>query len=128
MGRTEGIYDHTDLSPEDLIGQYRELWKIEKAFRISKTDLKVRPVFHRLQRRIEAHICISFVAYKVYKEFERQLSQRKSHITIERAIECLKTIFGVTILHPQSGLNKRMIHTNNEDQILLLKYYEVDPG
>jgi len=63
------------ISPEALIGQYRELRKIEKAFRISKTDLKVRPVFHRLQRRIQAHICISFAAYKVYKEFERQLSQ-----------------------------------------------------
>jgi len=116
------------ICPEDLIGQYRELWKIEKAFRISKTDLKVRPVFHRLQRRIEAHICISFVAHKVYKEFERQLSQRKSYITIERAIECLKTIFGVTILHPPSGLEKWMLHTNNEDQIPLLKYYEVDLG
>ena len=77
--------------------------EILKAFRISKTDLKVRPVFHRLQRRIQAHIYISFAAYKVYKEFERQLSQRKSHITIERAIECLKTIFGVTILHPHQA-------------------------
>ena len=124
----KGYMTNTDLSPEVLIGQYRELWKIKKAFRISKTDLKVRPVFHRLQRRIQAHICIWFVAYKVYKEFERQLSQRRSHITIERAIECLKTIFGVTILHPPSGLKKRMIHTNNEDQILLLKYYEVDLG
>lgn len=124
----KGYLTNTDLSAKDLMGQYRELWKIEKAFRISKTDLRVRPIYHRLQRRIEAHICISFVAYKIYKELERQLHCRNSHITVERAIECLKTIYGVTIVHPPTGLSKTLIHTTTEDQTLLLKYYGIRPG
>lgn len=44
---------------------------VEKAFRVSKGNLEMRPIFHFTERRIEAHICICFVAYKVYKELER---------------------------------------------------------
>lgn len=66
-----------DISPipgyQRKIDNYKHLWKIEKAFRIAKTDLKIRPIYHQLQRRMEAHICIAFVAYKIYKELERQL-------------------------------------------------------
>ena len=39
----------------------------EKAFRMSKHDLKIRPIYHRLQRRIEAHITINFVAIRFIK-------------------------------------------------------------
>ena len=41
-----------------------QLWHIEKAFRISKTDLRIRPMFH-YRRRIEAHVLIAFVAYTI---------------------------------------------------------------
>jgi transposase len=64
----KGYITNTSLTKDEIIGNYGHLWKIEKAFRISKTDLRIRPIFHRLRHRIEAHIVISFVAYKVYKE------------------------------------------------------------
>jgi len=69
----DGLKDYitnAKLSKDEIIENYGHLWQIEKAFRISKTDLKIRPIYHRLQRRIEIHICISFVAYKIYKELE----------------------------------------------------------
>jgi hypothetical protein len=45
--------------------------------RISKHDLRIRPIFHCLQRRIEAHIFIAFTAYNLYKELERQFLKVK---------------------------------------------------
>ena len=74
---------------------YGHLWKIEKAFRISKHDLKIRPIYHRLQKRIEAHITINFVAYKVYKELERQLKEKKSELSPEKTIDIAKTIYQI---------------------------------
>jgi transposase len=62
------------LSHSEIIEHYINLHFIEKAFRISKTDLKIRPIYHRLENRIKAHILLSFIAYAVYKEFERRLS------------------------------------------------------
>ena len=69
MGWVEIYLTNCELTPEEVVANYANLWQIEKAFRISKTDLRVRPVYHYRKRRIEAHICISFCAYKVYKEF-----------------------------------------------------------
>jgi hypothetical protein len=52
----KGYITNTRLSPKNIVKNYGHLWQIEKAFRISKTDLRIRPVFHQRERRIEAHI------------------------------------------------------------------------
>lgn len=61
------------LSPEDVIAHYQNQYAVERAFRISKTDLRIRPIYHRLENRIKAHVLVSFVAYAVFMEFERRL-------------------------------------------------------
>lgn len=61
------------LTANEIIEHYNNQYEVERAFRISKTDLKIRPIYHRLETRIKAHILISFVSYAVYKEFERKL-------------------------------------------------------
>ena len=91
----KGYITNAALPTDEILENYRHLWQIEKAFRVSKTDLKIRPVFHRLQRRIEAHICISFVAYKIYKELERKLKLKNSGLSPEKAIEIAKTIYKI---------------------------------
>lgn len=119
----KGYLTNSTLPKDQIIENYTHLWKIERAFRISKTDLKIRPVYHRLQRRIEAHICIAFVAYKVYKELERQLSQKQSDLSPEKAIEIAKTIYAIKVVTP---LNKEEIHQTlilNEEQKMLANLF-----
>ncbi|MFN7406691.1 MAG: transposase, partial [Cyclobacteriaceae bacterium] len=77
----KGYLTNTQISKYQVIENYQHLWQIEKAFRVAKSDLKIRPVYHRIERRIQAHICISFVAYKLYKELERQLTQKQATIS-----------------------------------------------
>lgn len=96
----KGYLTNTTLSNIEAIENYKHLWPIEKAFRITKTDLKVRPVYHRLPHKIEAHICISFVAYKVYKELERQLQEKKSTLSCIQAIEIAENIFEIQLESP----------------------------
>ncbi len=91
----KGYITNTNLKKNEIIENYGHLWEIEKAFRISKHDLKVRPIYHRIQKRIEAHITINFVAYKVYKELERKLKEMRSDISPEKAIEIAKTIYQI---------------------------------
>jgi transposase len=102
----KGYITNSQLSKEAIIENYKHLWQIEKAFRISKTDLKIRPVYHRLPRRIEAHICITFVAYKLYKELERILQQKDAAISAKKAIEIAMNIFEISIKSP---LTKKII-------------------
>lgn len=124
----KGYVTNTKLEAAKLIANYNELWNIEKAFRMSKTDLKIRPVYHGLQRRIEAHICISFVAYKVLKELERQLKVKKSSYSTERVIEILSTIFGIQLVHPINNKTKTMLFLNNNSQRKIVKMFDIHFG
>ena len=80
----KGYITNTRLTSNEIVKSYNNLWHIEKAFRMSKMDLRIRPIYHRLRRRIEAHICISFTAYCIYKELERVLYQEKSSLSIKK--------------------------------------------
>jgi transposase len=116
----KGYITNTELEKQAIIENYGQLWKIEKAFRVTKHDIKIRPIFHRLKRRIEAHICISFMAYKLYKELERLLREKKSELSPEKAIEIAKTIYSITVITPKNR-NKitKTIITTQEQQVLV---------
>lgn len=120
----KGYLTNTGLSKEDIINNYGQLWKIENAFRVSKHDLKIRPIYHRLQQRIEAHITINFVAYKIYKELERQLKEKKAEFGCEQAIDIAKTIYGVKIKNPSTGEVFKETLLLNEEQIQLAELFE----
>lgn len=116
----KGFITNTTLSKDKIIENYAHLWKIEKAFRISKHDLKIRPIYHRLQRRIEAHIAINFAAYKVYKELERQLKEKKSKLSPEKAIDIAKTIYQVTAKPDDKEVNHILLLTDEQKQLARL--------
>ncbi len=98
----KGYLTNTELSAKDIIENYNQLWQIEKAFRISKTDLKIRPIYHRIRSRIEAHICIAFVAYTIYKEVEKRLADRNIPLSPARVAELTKTMYTIKIRIPET--------------------------
>lgn len=98
----KGYLTNTKLSAKDIIENYNQLWQIEKAFRISKTDLKIRPIYHRIGSRIEAHICIAFVAYTIYKEVEKRLAEKNIPLSPARVAELTKTMYTIKIKIPET--------------------------
>ena len=60
------------MTPEFVIGSYRRLFEIEKSFRMAKSDLQARPVYHHLRDSIEAHLTIVFAALAVSRWIEHQ--------------------------------------------------------
>lgn len=121
----KGYLTNTELKKEEVIEQYKQLWNIEKTFRISKSDLRIRPIYHHLKRRIEAHICIAFTACKIYKELERQLNEKKAGLSPEKAIDILKTIYQITIKTPCSDTKHSRLIIKNEEQKYLLKLFNL---
>ena len=115
----KGYVTNTRLHAKNVVENYSHLWQIENAFRISKTDLRIRPVYHRQKDRIEAHICISFVAYTVYKELERLLKKHKLDISPKRAAELTHTMYGLEYSLPHSdGREQVILKMDDEQQIL----------
>ena len=102
----KGYITNAKLSTKEVIDNYKSLWHIERAFRMSKTDLRIRPVYHRLQHRIEAHICIAFTAYCIYKELERTLRKEKSTLSLKKAAELTHNMYEITYTLPESKHTK----------------------
>lgn len=121
----KGYATNTTFTKEEVVKQYHQLWTIEKTFRIAKSDLEIRPVYHQLKRRIESHICIAFAACKVYKELERQLKVKQSKLSPEKVIDILKTIYQVEFETPYSTTKYKRLVLKNEQQHTVAKIFDL---
>jgi transposase len=118
----KGYITNTTLSAADVYQQYKALWVVERAYRITKGTLEMRPMFHFTPRRIEAHVCICFVAYKVYKELERILKLANIEMSVDKVLSIAKTITTIKINMPVSGntMTKTMLLTPKHKSIAIL--------
>jgi transposase len=112
----KGYLTNTKLPPEEVIENYGQLWHIERAFRISKTDLRIRPVYHYRRRRIEAHVLVAFVAYAIYKELERRLAEAGLPMSPKRAIELCQTMYEMTFTLPNDPQQQRILLKMDPEQ------------
>lgn len=89
--RREGSYllrtNLTDGDPAQLWHYYLQLVQVEEAFKNLKGDLAIRPVFHQLDSRIEAHIFIAFLAYSLHVTLRRQLQAHAPGLTPRSALD-----------------------------------------
>jgi transposase len=93
-----GFYTNEDASPEDIIAQYRGLWQVEQSFRISKHNLKIRPVYHWNTERIKAHFAICFLSLSLIRYTEFLLKQSGNQIPIEKLQQMLERVQIVRII------------------------------
>jgi transposase len=130
---SEGCYllrsNVADWSAEDLWRAYTQLTQAEAAFRIQKSDLQIRPIWHQKQERVQAHILVCFLAYVLWKTLG-QLCER-AHLGQEprRVFEELGKIQTVDVVLPtRTGveIRKRCITRPTDHQAILLQCLGLD--
>lgn len=84
--------NRNDLTAEQVIGFYRQLFKIEKSFRMAKTDLKARPIYHRKQDAIHAHLTIVMTAMAC-----GHILEQASGMSLKRLVRTLKKYRSITL-------------------------------
>jgi transposase len=124
----KGYLTNTTLPNDTVIENYANLWQIEKAFRMSKTDLQIRPIYHFTKRRIEAHISISFVAYTVYKELERLFYKYDAPFSVNTAREIIHNMYQLEITLPDSKHKQTILLNMYQEQQLLLHIIHSELG
>ena len=92
------ITNNSHLSDEELIAQYSNLWQVEESFRITKHDLKIRPIYHWKPSRVKAHLAISFMAYTLVRHLEHRVKLQYIKLSPERIRKILLSI-QVSILY-----------------------------
>lgn len=115
----KGYLTNTSLPAKEVHEQYTGLWVVESAFRVTKGTIEIRPMFHFTPRRIEAHVCICFIAYKVYKELERILKISGSNLSVGKVLDIAKTVATIKIKLPTSNttMTKTMLMTPKQKSI-----------
>ena len=120
----KGYVTNSKIRNKAIVENYRNLYFIERAFRMNKTDLAIRPIYHRLFNRIEAHVCICFTAYTIMLELERTLrktADKKPGITIHRAKFLAESLYEIEYVNPYNGKKMSvMLRTDYDDQVMKL--------
>jgi transposase len=92
----EGKYliqtDQTNITAEDAVAHYKDLNEVERGFRSLKDPLGLRPIWHRAERRVKAHIFVAALAFLIERMLERALREAGVNISAQAALESLKTI------------------------------------
>jgi hypothetical protein len=84
--------DATTMPAREVIGSYHELWHVEQSFRMSKTDLRARPIFHHTRDAIEAHLTIVFAALAIARDL-----QNATGLSINRIVQTLRPIQQISV-------------------------------
>jgi transposase len=92
-----------DWTPEDLWKTYVQLTDAEAAFRICKSDLSIRPVWHQKAERVKAHIFVCFLAYVLWKTLEKWQSEAGLGSSPRTILEELRDIQSVDVVLPTAG-------------------------
>lgn len=70
-----GLFTNAKLTPEEIHDYYRQLWTIEETFRIGKTDLEMRPIYHFKPERVQSHVAICFMALYLVRKLQLLLKR-----------------------------------------------------
>jgi len=124
---SEGCYmlrsNITDWKPEDLWQAYVQLTEAENAFRIHKSDLVLRPIWHQKKQRVQAHILVCFLAYVLWKTLGQLCRRAGLGDEPRKVLTELEGIQTVDVVFPtQSGVavRKRRVTCPTEHQAILL--------
>jgi transposase len=88
-----------ELSPKEIISNYGMLWKIEESFRIMKSTMEVRPIFHWTEERIKGHFMACFLSFLLERNLEFKLKEKNIDCSPERIKEALNSMNFAEVKH-----------------------------
>jgi len=126
--RREGAYLlRTNLAAEsaaELWTKYIQLTEVEAAFRVLKSELSIRPLFHQLEHRVKAHILVAFLGYALWVTLKHLLRRKHSPLTPARVLSLLASVQSADIILPTTDgreIRLRRVTTPSPEQNEVLR-------
>jgi transposase len=110
--------------PSELWTRYVQLTEIEAAFRVLKSELEIRPIYHRTGTRVDAHIMVAFLAYCLMVTLKERLKASAPGLTGKAVLEKLSTIQMLDVVIPTTNgksLEMRRYTQPEQDHKLILE-------
>lgn len=93
------ITNGKEADPREILNQYKGLWQIEETFRVSKHDLKIRPIFHWTPKRVRAHIALCYMALCCVRTLEYRVKNQYQKLSLEVIRETLLSVQASLLVH-----------------------------
>lgn len=111
-----------DLDAKSVLEAYHTLWKIEESFRIMKSTLEVRPIFHWTEKRIQGHFIICFLAFLLERTLEFRLKENQVEVSPVQIQEAINTLsFTEVEMNGQKFLIKMRPNDNANKMLRILR-------
>ena len=100
-----------EMSIQEILDNYKNLWRVEESFRITKHDLSIRPIFHWTPRRIKSHISMVYISFTCIKTLMYILEKQSSVMSCRKIVEVLK------------GVQASIIEDNHSKKTILFTFH-----
>jgi len=111
----KGYLTNTQFNETEVINRYHDLWRVENSFRLTKSDLEARPIFHRLDETIKAHLAIVFAGLAVSRYIEI-----KTGMSIKKVLKLAQRVLTHKVTNSKTG-ETTLIETEIKDAVLKKK-------
>ncbi|MGC9309962.1 MAG: IS1634 family transposase [Candidatus Nanoarchaeia archaeon] len=119
------VTNNIELSNEELIHQYTNLWQVEESFRITKHDLKIRPIYHWKPSRVKAHLAISFMAYTLVRHLEYRVRLQYIKLSPQKIRKILLSIQATIFYNTKTNKKYAIPSKISQDAKKIYKLMEV---
>ena len=115
------VSNSADLTVEQALSRYKELWHVEEAFRIAKNTLKTRPIFHWKPHRIKSHVLLCFLTLFIERFLEFRLRQGGTPLTPDRIRRALSGVHTTIFEEKDTNREGKMESALSEDAQKIFK-------
>jgi len=111
-------YSGKELTHNQIMENYHQLWKIEESFRVMKTTMDTRPIFHWTPKRITGHFVMCFLAFAMERKLELRLSNNNINLSPQKIKEALLSLQVSEVEHNEKRFYLKGKHSKDAGKIM----------
>lgn len=115
-----------DKKPQELLAKYHSLWHIEESFRVNKHNLKMRPIYHHSEKRIESHIALCYMTFAVLRRIQYQVELTQIRYSPQQVLDVMLSVQASIHVHKKTKDRYKLPSAMSSNARCLYKAFGID--
>jgi len=114
-----------DKHAKEILAKYHSLWHIEEAFRINKHSLKMRPIYHWTEKRIESHVALCYMAFAVLKLIQYKVELTQIRFSVQDVLDVMVSVQASIHVHKKTGDRYRLPSSMSHNASCIYRAFDI---
>lgn len=114
-----------DKHAKELLAKYHSLWHIEEAFRINKHNLKMRPIYHWTEKRIESHVALCYMSFAVLKLIQYKVELTQIRYSVQDVLDVMLSVQASIHVHKKTGDKYRLPSSMSNNARCIYRAFDI---